>query len=463
MDFNAPSSDGVMENLPMDMDNLVIPGAAGDKNGEKSEPKIKDLGLLTDVSPENKASLYKEKLKQCSMLFDFTDQLSDFDDKEAKKKILQELIDSLQSTDGVPAEAYPEVFEMLRANLFRALPPSNSLASVADFDPEEDEPTLEPSWPHLQLVYNFFLRLIELPNFHVNAAKEFVTEPFIVRLMDLFDTEDPRERDYLKTITHRLYSKFNKQRGFIRKQFNNIFYRFIYETGKHNGIAELLEITGAIINGFALPLKEEHKIFLRKVLIPLHKVSSLGFFHPQLAYCVVQFLEKDPGLTQTILLGLIRFWPKTDSAKEVMFLNEFEELLDVIEPLEFQKIQVALFKKLAQCVSSPHFQVAERSLYFWNNEYILSLMRDNNEVIIPLIFPMLFHTAQTHWNKTIHGLLYNAMKLLMEMNQVLVNETTIKYQKMKQENMDTADGCSESTEQLPNHNNNRFVILTGGS
>ena len=39
----------------------------------------------------------------------------------------------------------------------------------------------------------------------------------------------------------------------------------MYETERHNGVAELLEILGSIINGFALPLKEEHKIFLLKV------------------------------------------------------------------------------------------------------------------------------------------------------------------------------------------------------
>jgi len=59
---------------------------------------------------------------------------------------------------------------------------------------------------------------------------------------------------------------------------------FIYETEKHNGIAELLEILGSIINGFALPLKEEHKTFLVRVLIPLHKVKSLSCYHPQVRY-----------------------------------------------------------------------------------------------------------------------------------------------------------------------------------
>lgn len=35
----------------------------------------------------------------------------------------------------------------------------------------------------------------------------------------------------------------------LLQAINNIFYRFIYETEKHNGIAELLEILGSIING----------------------------------------------------------------------------------------------------------------------------------------------------------------------------------------------------------------------
>lgn len=91
-------------------------------------------------------------------------------------------------------------------------------------------------------------------------------------------------------------------RAFVRRSINHIFFRFIYENERHNGIAELLEILGSIINGFALPLKEEHKTFLTKVLLPLHKAKSLGVYHPQLSYCIVQFLEKDPGLTQEVIL-----------------------------------------------------------------------------------------------------------------------------------------------------------------
>ena len=43
----------------------------------------------------------------------------------------------------------------MRVNLLRTLPPQ-----MDDFDPEEDEPAMEIMWPHLQVVYEFFLRFI---------------------------------------------------------------------------------------------------------------------------------------------------------------------------------------------------------------------------------------------------------------------------------------------------------------
>lgn len=173
--------------------------------------------------------------------------------------------------------------------MFRTLPPSSN-PTGAEFDPEEDEPTLEAAWPHLQvcrhtlthslththteggliccfkvlhlvlvslqLVYEFFLRFLESPDFQPNVAKKYIDQKFVMQVMfsrlkkkkkslllgnrvplcssllstaaqllDLFDSEDPRERDFLKTTLHRIYGKFLGLRAYIRKQINNIFYR----------------------------------------------------------------------------------------------------------------------------------------------------------------------------------------------------------------------------------------------
>lgn len=248
-------------------------------------------------------------------------------------------------------------------------------------------------------MYEFFLRFIESPDFNTNVAKRYIDQSFVLNLLELFDSEDPRERDFLKTTLHRIYGKVLTLRAFIRRSINNVFFHFVYETERHNGIAELLEILGSIINGFVLPLKDEHRIFLNRILIPLHKVKSLSLYHPQLAYCVVQFLEKDPLLAQEVMMGLLKFWPKVNSPKEVMFLNEVEEILDVTDPKEFRKIQVALFMQLARCINSQHFQVAERALLYWNNEYVVNLMSDNLAVILPIVFPALYNNCRSHWNR----------------------------------------------------------------
>lgn len=115
-------------------------------------------------------------------------------------------------------------------------------------------------------MYEFLLRYVVSNDTDAKVAKKYIDQHFVLKLLELFDSEDPRERDYLKTILHRVYGKFMVHRPFVRKAINNVFYRFIFETEHHNGIAELLEILGSIINGFALPLKEEHKVCSSRLL-----------------------------------------------------------------------------------------------------------------------------------------------------------------------------------------------------
>ena len=360
--------------------------------------QLEPLPSFNEVPAAERTDLFVRKLRQCRVVFDFSDPSRDLRGKHIKAQALHEMLEYITTQRGAITEpVYPEMVGMFAANLFRTIPPQLNQGGET-FDPEEDEPVLELAWPHLQVVYELFLRFVESPELNTNIAKKHIDQQFVLQLLELFDSEDPRERDFLKTTLHRIYGKFLNLRAFIRRSINHVFFQFIYETERHNGIAELLEILGSIINGFALPLKEEHKTFLTRVLVPLHKAKSLAMYHPQLAYCVVQFLEKDNLLTEEVVIGLLRYWPKTNSQKEVMFLNEVEEILDVVEPSEFVKIQVPLFQQLARCIRSQHFQVAERALYFWNNEYVVNLMGDNVHVILPIVFSSLYETSKTHWN-----------------------------------------------------------------
>ncbi|AJT93913.1 Rts1p [Saccharomyces cerevisiae YJM1478] len=411
------------------------------------------LPNFNEVSPEERIPLFIAKVDQCNTMFDFNDPSFDIQGKEIKRSTLDELIEFLVTNRFTYTnEMYAHVVNMFKINLFRPIPPPvNPVGDI--YDPDEDEPVNELAWPHMQAVYEFFLRFVESPDFNHQIAKQYIDQDFILKLLELFDSEDIRERDCLKTTLHRIYGKFLSLRSFIRRSMNNIFLQFIYETEKFNGVAELLEILGSIINGFALPLKEEHKVFLVRILIPLHKVRCLSLYHPQLAYCIVQFLEKDPLLTEEVVMGLLRYWPKINSTKEIMFLNEIEDIFEVIEPLEFIKVEVPLFVQLAKCISSPHFQVAEKVLSYWNNEYFLNLCIENAEVILPIIFPALYElTSQLEldtangedsisdpymlveqainsgsWNRAIHAMAFKALKIFLETNPVLYENCNALY------------------------------------
>ena len=56
----------------------------------------------------------------------------------------------------------------------------------------------------MQIIYEFLLRYIVSNDTDAKAAKKYIDQSFVVRMLELFDSEDPRERDYLKTILHRL-------------------------------------------------------------------------------------------------------------------------------------------------------------------------------------------------------------------------------------------------------------------
>eukprot|EP00002_Diphylleia_rotans_P041190 TRINITY_DN995_c1_g1_i4.p1 TRINITY_DN995_c1_g1~~TRINITY_DN995_c1_g1_i4.p1 ORF type:complete len:628 (-),score=130.94 TRINITY_DN995_c1_g1_i4:683-2566(-) len=392
-----------------------------------SQGRIEKLPPFKDVPASERMSLFQKKMKQCCIVFDFTDPQSDLPGKEIKRVMLTELVEFVNTTKSpFPEMVYEDFVQMISANLFRALPPRPDEKSE-NLDPEEDEPILEAAWPHLQITYEFLLRFIESPHSDVNTSKKYIDSKFVLQVLDLFGSDDPRERDYLKTVLHRIYGKFLTHRAYIRKVINNIFYHYVYETERHNGIAELLEILGSIINGFALPLKEEHKQFLGKALLPLHKPRLFTVYSQQLTYCVTQFLEKDQKLSEMVIKSLLKFWPVTYSAKEVVFLSELEEVLELTDAKTFSLMAKDLFHQLAKCLGSPNFQVAEKALFLWNNEYIVSLIAENRKVILPLIFGSLFKNSKSHWNPSIHSLTYNVLKVFMEMDSALFDECSNKY------------------------------------
>jgi len=108
---------------------------------------LKDLPNLKDTPMQKREALFQQKLELCSVIFNFEDTNSDKKGKDLKRQTLLELVDYVNNSGGqkIFTEALmPDIVNMVSINICRALPPP-----TVDFDPEEDEPFLESSWPHL--------------------------------------------------------------------------------------------------------------------------------------------------------------------------------------------------------------------------------------------------------------------------------------------------------------------------
>jgi len=128
-------------------------------------------------------------------------------------------------------------------------------------------------------------------------------------------------------------------------------------------------------------------------------------------------VEKDPTTVVPVVQGLIRCWPWSSSSKQITLLNELEEVLELAGPEAVQPILRPLFRTLARCVGSTHFQVAERSLFLWNNEHLLAhgiLSRAHAGEVLPLLFTSLQRNASGHWNTNVETLAQNVLKHYMD-------------------------------------------------
>lgn len=348
--------------------------------------------------------------------FDFKDENRDVEQKNMRLRYFTEISEMLTIQSNVINIVIPNldaVMKMIQSQIFRPLPIVKKSGPSEDVGVMDEEVASDSSWPHLQPVYEFFLQLIVNDAADVRSLKAYISHKFIQEFLELFDSEEITEREYLKNILHRLYAKLVPRRKMIRKAVTDTFYTLIHENYKFNGAAELLDIFASIISGFAVPLRDEHVYFFKTVIIPLHKVQTCPKFHNELLRCSMLFVSKDPLLAFNLIEGLLKYWPFASFGKETLFLAELLEVMDVCDMTKLEPHIEKLFERLIKCIASPHLQVSDRAMCFFENDFFLSILRHYKSKIFPILVPVIAKLAETHWHKLLQdslGALKNIMR-----------------------------------------------------
>jgi serine/threonine-protein phosphatase 2A regulatory subunit B' len=362
--------------------------------------QVEELPPLSSVSEDKFNDLLRQKLQQCRIICNFIDPMADLKNKSWKQGYLEEIRDAISQPRFFKLfepETFAAFFAMVKANLVRAIPPAPALATVPIVGDDITDTLYESAWPHLELVYEILKRFLESSLFDASLVTEYIDQGFLSRFLQLFNTADQRERAALKMVLHRLYLKFVNKRPAIRTTIQHIFLTYIYETRYFCGITELLDIMISIVNGYVVPLKQEHIDFLVKIILPLHTSYFLHLFHASLAYCVMQYIQKDPTLITVVVRGLVKIWPIWCSFKELLFLHEIGEIVEVMSITQFAELCEQLFHTVGHCVRSNNFQVSESAMLLWKNDRFVQYTTFHAKELFPIICPYLYRTGTSHW------------------------------------------------------------------
>jgi serine/threonine-protein phosphatase 2A regulatory subunit B' len=124
---------------------------------------------------------------------------------------------------------------------------------------------------------------------------------------------------------------------------------------------------------------------------------------------------------------MLRFWPTVSCQKELLYLNELEEVLELTGTAQLEKVIAPLFCRISSSICSNHFQVAERALFLWNNDIIATFTSDHRTKILPIIYPALQKNYSKHWNSTISSLTLNIIRIFKEMDKELYEKVAKEY------------------------------------
>ena len=146
-----------------------------------------------------------------------------------------------------------DCFRMLSYVLFRSLPfPERIEYNALDME----IPFLDPEWEYLELVHDFFLKLVRFgvasqvkvtcPHIRIDNLRSVISTSFLRNYTYLLLSQDARERSIVQLGVHHLYSRLCQRRGLIRHVFSEMLSNIITLNDRVVGVEEILTIYNSI-------------------------------------------------------------------------------------------------------------------------------------------------------------------------------------------------------------------------
>ena len=147
--------------------------ATGSKGATSGGAPTKNVG-----QGKNTKESFQKKLLLIQKTYDYKDEQKDVKGKTERLNAINEIQQLLQDQKQVVTLIIPnldDVMTMIEKNIFRPLPNVKKQNLAFSETGVEAEDEVDPAWPHLQGIYEFFLQLIINEAVEVRSLKVYVT------------------------------------------------------------------------------------------------------------------------------------------------------------------------------------------------------------------------------------------------------------------------------------------------
>lgn len=414
---STPKSDNSKNRTNTPISDMAIPGV----NYEASFMNLKqfiieEIPPIPDFSSSRFHAIFMRKINLCMQICSFNKGAGEEKAIETKTDSLQEFLHlftrSTNPIDLMEDEDIDALFDMIKKNILRRIPSMHQKDLMLDDLP----PLVDPQWPHIGICYQILNRLVLSLSQSPNLNLEFYEQ-----MIQVARSPDQNERSQITQFFLNIINQNSANILPLLKRFAVILNDHSATSEDPFSVATILPVMCHIFfNSSVLP-SQFFGLFLESIL-PLLSDRYLVYFAPSLTKIINFFVEESTGIASKVVNAIIRYWPLTKIAKQIIFINLLINALPRMSSKDIQAKIFRIFSIFAQCSKSQSEKVAIASFSFWTSMEMDRIIADNTKVILPIMIPAVTDVIRSHWCPLVRDNASFALSLMNKYDQRLVAE-----------------------------------------
>lgn len=377
------------------------------------DPKLLELPPLPKMKSSTFSEVFDQKIELCNYICDFYNPDLDKKAKVEKKNALEEIYNIISKQELVykfQTDQITQVLTMCKNNIIRNLPVLNYHQIFS----EDLPPVSDPSWPHLNLVYQILLYSLQYFDEH-----PMFTFQFILDLLPMMQSPDPTERQlidkfiiqYLKCREGKSTKSFN---SILLQELSRLLNNHIESNTPPFIVGPILQIYNHIFQCTRQDANTTSKVYNQ--ILRLLSDYHLSTYEDQFYSIIDFFSDESSAFALMLAKALVLHWPKTCAEKEASFVNMLMDVMPKISSRNLSPLITRIFSILAECVSSSSLKVAEQTFKIWISQRVEPILNEHSKKIVYLSFEKVLLASRNHWSKTVRSNLQTVLQTMQKIS-----------------------------------------------